>query len=66
MPSAGNWTWFELAILENESAFAPRVKDGVELVWKSHYNRFLSEEYGWVRGQAPARTAWPPADWGYL
>ncbi|UNI22755.1 hypothetical protein JDV02_008616 [Purpureocillium takamizusanense] len=45
--SGGNWTWFELAILEDESAYKPRVKDGVELVWKSHYNRFLEEEFGW-------------------
>jgi len=47
--SGGNWTWFELAILEDESAYKPRVKDGVDLVWKSHDNRFLEEEFGWVR-----------------
>lgn len=48
VPSAGNWTWFELAILENECAHAPRLKDGVELVWRSHDNRFLLEDFGWV------------------
>lgn len=48
VPSAGNWTWFELVILEDETAFAPRVKDGVELVWKSHDNNFLAKEYGLV------------------
>ncbi|KND90485.1 Calcium-independent phospholipase A2-gamma [Tolypocladium ophioglossoides CBS 100239] len=51
VPSAGNWTWFELAILESESAFAPRVKDGVELVWKSHDNNFLSRAYEWAEGK---------------
>ena len=47
--SAGNWTWFELAILQDESAYQPRVKDGVALVWKSHDNRFLEDDFGWVR-----------------
>jgi hypothetical protein len=49
VPSAGNWTWLELAILEDDSAWEPRVQDGVQLVWKSHYNRFMSENYDWVR-----------------
>lgn len=48
VPSAGNWTWLELAILENETAWQPKYADGIELVWKSHYNRFLTEDYGWV------------------
>ncbi|CAO2648169.1 Nn.00g090910.m01.CDS01 [Neocucurbitaria sp. VM-36] len=49
--SGGNWTWFELAILEDEYSKAPRAKDGIELVWKSHRNRFLTDEYGWKEGQ---------------
>ncbi|KAK0640201.1 Calcium-independent phospholipase A2-gamma [Lasiodiplodia hormozganensis] len=49
--SAGNWTWFELAILENDAATAPKVtKDGVELVWTSHPNRIKSSKYGWEAG----------------
>lgn len=49
--AAGNWTWFELAILESDAATAPKVtKDGVELVWTSHPNRFKSSEYGWKAG----------------
>jgi hypothetical protein len=47
-PSGGNWTWFELAILEDGKATAPRMKDGIELVWKSHRNRFLTDDYDWV------------------
>lgn len=46
--SLGNWTWLELAIFEDESSAKPRVKEGVELVWLSHKNRFLTDEYGWV------------------
>lgn len=48
-PDAGNWTWFELAIMENDEAVSPRVKDGIELTWVSHKNRFTEGEYGWVR-----------------
>jgi hypothetical protein len=46
--SLGNWTWLELAIFEDESSDKPRTKDSVELVWLSHKNRFLTDEYGWV------------------
>ena len=51
VPSAGNWTWFELAIMENEYSDSPRVKDGIELTWISHLNRFCSDKYEWVRLQ---------------
>ncbi|CZR57037.1 uncharacterized protein PAC_06926 [Phialocephala subalpina] len=51
-PLAGNWTWFELAILESETSKVPRKKDGIELIWLSHQNRFESEEYGWDKGIA--------------
>jgi len=44
----GNWTWFELAILQDEKASAPRIKNGIELVWKSHRNRFQTSNFGWV------------------
>ena len=46
--SLGNWTWLELAIFEDESSDKPRMKDSVELVWLSHKNRFLTDDYGWV------------------
>jgi hypothetical protein len=49
--SAGNWTWFELALMENERSDSPRVKDDVKLTWYSHVNRFCTEDYGWVRAQ---------------
>ncbi|KAK5434364.1 hypothetical protein LTR34_003877 [Exophiala xenobiotica] len=51
VPSAGNWTWFELALMENERSDSPRVKDDVKLTWYSHVNRFCTEDYGWVRAQ---------------
>ena len=46
-PEQGNWTWFELVILDKEHKL--REKDGVKLVWKSHLNRFLTNEFGWVQ-----------------
>lgn len=46
---AGNWTWFEIAILKNKYSKQPRIKDGIKLVWDSHKNRFLSNKYDWVR-----------------
>ncbi|KAF3388415.1 Phospholipase A I [Penicillium rolfsii] len=53
--SLGNWTWLELAIFEDESSDKPRTKDSVELVWLSHKNRFLTDEYGWMAGQVFGR-----------
>jgi len=47
----GNWTWFELVILENPEAATPRVKDGVQLVWRSHYNRLAQANYDWAVGE---------------
>ncbi|EMT71987.1 acyl transferase/acyl hydrolase/lysophospholipase [Fusarium oxysporum II5] len=49
-PLAGNWTWFEIAILKTKYSEEPRVKDGIQLVWVSHRNRFLSKDYGWEEG----------------
>ncbi|KAI7759009.1 hypothetical protein LZL87_010004 [Fusarium oxysporum] len=49
-PLAGNWTWFEIAILKTKYSEEPRVKDGIHLVWVSHRNRFLSKDYGWEEG----------------
>jgi len=37
--AAGIWSWFELAILPNEESTEPIVRDGKELVWRSHGNR---------------------------
>lgn len=47
-PENGNWTWFELAIMENENATSPRIKNGIELIWISHINRFCTSEFDWV------------------
>jgi hypothetical protein len=47
-PDNGNWTWFELCIMENDEATKPRWKDGVELTWISHTNRFTERDYGYV------------------
>ena len=30
------WCWFDLVILDNAEALAPRVQDGRALVWRSH------------------------------
>ncbi|ETS80631.1 hypothetical protein PFICI_08160 [Pestalotiopsis fici W106-1] len=49
-PSAGNWTWFELVILEGPTSKTPRSKDGVQLVWESHRNRFQTTSYEWKEG----------------
>ena len=49
-PRAGNWTWFELALMENKASTAPRYKDGIALVWRSHRNRFLDAKYDWAKG----------------
>ncbi|KAF7540964.1 hypothetical protein G7054_g961 [Neopestalotiopsis clavispora] len=51
-PNAGNWTWFELAILEGPTSKTPRSKDGVDLVWESHTNRFKTTEYEWKEGHS--------------
>ncbi|KAK6003120.1 hypothetical protein QM012_000965 [Aureobasidium pullulans] len=49
-PNAGNWTWFEYAIVEGPSDHA-KVQDGIRLVWTSHMNiREDTEEYGWSAG----------------
>ncbi|KAF4485004.1 Calcium-independent phospholipase A2-gamma [Colletotrichum fructicola Nara gc5] len=35
---AGTWTWFEIAIMADEQAETPRIKDGIKLTWESHLN----------------------------
>jgi hypothetical protein len=35
----GSWSWFELVIFEDAHTDKPRLKDGKELVWRSHGNR---------------------------
>ena len=38
--SAGSWSWFEVAIFENEHATEPRKNDGDKVLsWRSHANR---------------------------
>ncbi|KAF7968406.1 hypothetical protein HWV62_30643 [Athelia sp. TMB] len=47
-PTAGNWTWFELAILKNMSAQTPRTRNaGTRLSWLSHKNSMKSSTYEW-------------------
>ncbi|KAF8237995.1 FabD/lysophospholipase-like protein [Tricholoma matsutake] len=50
VPSAGNWTWFEVGVYVDVSASILKEKEGIKLVWKSHSNRFMSQEYGWSEG----------------
>ncbi|KAK1564265.1 uncharacterized protein LY79DRAFT_675155 [Colletotrichum navitas] len=40
VPDAGNWTWLELAILNDAHAKQPKSVGGVVMVWTSHYNNF--------------------------
>ncbi|OJD29174.1 tyrosinase central domain containing protein [Diplodia corticola] len=48
----GNWTWLELAILEDERATSPKTnEDGKELVWLSHPNKVGSSCYEWLQGE---------------
>jgi len=47
----GNWTWFELVILEYPDASTPKIKDGAELVWRSHDNHYKRKDYDWKAGQ---------------
>ncbi|OGM46186.1 hypothetical protein ABOM_004865 [Aspergillus bombycis] len=47
---AGTWTWFELAILENEKTAEPMVKNNVQYVWKSHLNPMETWTCKWNRG----------------
>ncbi|KAL7936844.1 Monophenol monooxygenase [Trichoderma chlorosporum] len=48
----GNWSWFELVILENESATTPKKdQDGNELVSMSHVNKIRSNEFEWLQGE---------------
>ncbi|KAF5980102.1 calcium-independent phospholipase A2-gamma [Fusarium bulbicola] len=41
----GNWTWFEISILENANTTEPRVKDDVQLTWESHKNQLKSKHF---------------------
>ncbi|KAI9930159.1 hypothetical protein AWENTII_003365 [Aspergillus wentii] len=53
-PSVGNWTWFELAIFEQD-ADKPKEKNGAQLVWMSHPNRFWTGTPGWKEGKVFGR-----------
>jgi len=46
--SAGNWTWFEIAIFRNANDKVPKVQNGVSLKWTSHYNRMGTKVFDWV------------------
>ncbi|KAK5658996.1 hypothetical protein OQA88_1082 [Cercophora sp. LCS_1] len=51
-PTAGNWSWFELAIMENEGSDKPWVKDNIILTWSSHYNSFQNRsDYTFKEGR---------------
>ncbi|KAF2875149.1 acyl transferase/acyl hydrolase/lysophospholipase [Massariosphaeria phaeospora] len=50
-PDGGAWTWLELGIYEDEHAESPRVKDGIELVWRSHFNVLANAEFQWLEGE---------------
>lgn len=39
----GSWSWFEVAIFENETSTEPKVSDGRVLSWRSHANRMGDE-----------------------
>ncbi|EKJ68584.1 hypothetical protein FPSE_11242 [Fusarium pseudograminearum CS3096] len=39
----GSWTWFEVAIFENEAAIEPRKKDDILLSWTSHRSEMAPE-----------------------
>ncbi|KAI0755384.1 acyl transferase/acyl hydrolase/lysophospholipase [Daedaleopsis nitida] len=47
--SAGNWTWFELAIFSDDGVRSAANTE-VALAWKSHSNRFNTETFGWKEG----------------
>ncbi|KAK7705080.1 hypothetical protein SLS57_010192 [Botryosphaeria dothidea] len=55
-PSLGNWTWFELVILANETDETPRVKDDVALVWSQAPN-FGDGAYRWSDTAFDAESA---------
>ncbi|KAF9762686.1 hypothetical protein IL306_003352 [Fusarium sp. DS 682] len=46
----GNWTWFEVSVLENADATEPRVKDDVQLSWSSHKNELESKDFVALEG----------------
>lgn len=48
--SQGNWTWFELAIFEDEEAVDPRSKEDLQLVEFYCENRFEKDDYDWLHG----------------
>ncbi|KAG5654010.1 hypothetical protein H0H81_008319 [Sphagnurus paluster] len=49
--SAGSWSWFEVIVLDSPEASEPKVKDGLSLVWLSHYNKLCHKEYTHRIGQ---------------
>lgn len=55
VPSAGNWTWLDIAILDSADSLQPKNVDGVQMLWTSHYNNFVTDDYEWVRNVSFAR-----------
>ena len=49
--NGGAWTWLELGIYEDDHAESPRVKDEIELVWRSHFNVLANGEFQWLEGE---------------
>lgn len=48
---SGNWTWFQLAIFENENSTTPKkMADGQELIATSHANKVGSTKFEWLEG----------------
>ncbi|KAI0076887.1 FabD/lysophospholipase-like protein [Panus rudis PR-1116 ss-1] len=40
----GSWSWFEIAVMENDEATAPKSVNGKPAVWRSHCNNLVSQE----------------------
>jgi hypothetical protein len=43
------WGWFEIIILDGHDAAEPKMKDGKQLIWRSHSNRVHSTEQAFSR-----------------
>ncbi|KAE8149604.1 acyl transferase/acyl hydrolase/lysophospholipase [Aspergillus avenaceus] len=46
----GNWTWFELSILDKKDAQYPKVKEELTLTWESHRNVMESDNFCHLEG----------------
>ncbi|KAG5654012.1 hypothetical protein H0H81_008321 [Sphagnurus paluster] len=48
---SGSWSWFEVIVLDSPEASEPKFKDGLSLVWLSHYNNIADEEFTYRFGE---------------